>query len=411
MIGRKTLYRLFVLLGCAALAYLSTVVTLSNVTATSAPTVALRLWPGNAIAHAQLAENMLRENGGPAFGEVRANAVAALSRNPTLASSARDIGLLAVLRGDMAGADRRFAYADRMSRRDIPTQLWLIERRVQANDVPGALAHYGIALQVSPESQQQLFPVLASALSDRNLVQPIAGLVAQGESWRSPFLYFVNANATSLPNAAMLYLYLARSNARPDPVHIVGLMNRLVQADQLDAAGRLYMLIDPQWRRADLAAQLDGGFDHASDSPPLGWSLESGVAWRDARPAAAGNKALFLTVPDTATALGARRMVFLPPGAYRVTATVGRAEGTGNGTVRVALACTQPNAVASEADTAIPATTARLDGTLRVAGCDMQYLSISVERSGDPNPASTWLDDLRLVPAGHAQEARPADRQ
>jgi hypothetical protein len=400
---RKGAYRIIVIAGALAVAYLATAITLSNVVATRAPRLALALWPSHAVAHARMADVLIGSNGArPPVREVRKHAAAALSRNPTLASPARDLGLLALLRRDMAEADRRLSYAEAMSRRDIPTQLWLIERRVAANDVPGALLHYGVALQVAPGTSAQLFPVLAAALGQDDLVRPIGDLVLRGESWRSPFFYYVNANATNLSNLAALYLYLNRRHSPPERVHVAGLIGRLLQAGELDAAARVYAIVDPAWRRGDVAAQLDGGFDRNDDLPPFGWALEPSLAWRSARAAGNADQALYLSIPGSAgwasTATpGARRLLLLPAGAYRLTALLGREQGAGQAILHVELACAQGSSPASAVAAVVPARPGPLEATLRTGGCGQQNLSISVERQGEGSGA-VWIDRLRLTP-------------
>src|SRR5207253_5880264 len=118
------------------------------------------------------------------------DAARALQRNPTLPVAARILAMHAAVRGDQRQTAQLFEYSERMSRRDIPTQFWLLERRVSANDVGGALSHFGIALQVAPSTQDVLFPVLSGALAQPNLREPIAGLVHRGDAWRSDFLYY-----------------------------------------------------------------------------------------------------------------------------------------------------------------------------------------------------------------------------
>ena len=312
--------------------------------------------------------------------QVRTEALAALSRSPVLASAARGLGVVAAARHDDAGALRRLRYAETMSRRDVLSQLWLIENRVQANDVRGALAHYDIVLRVAPETQQLLFPVLASALDRPDLVAPIAQLVHDGDSWRSTFLYFVNEHVQNLHNATTLFTLLARAGTAPEQVHYAGLLGRLVRENRLDDAVRLYALIDPAWRRDDASAQLDGGFDRSRNIAPLGWTLADGVASRDPRPDAARNPALQLVVPDSGAALAARRVLLLAPGSYRLT---GSLAGAGANSV------TAP----------IPAQRALLAGSFTVQGCAQQWFSISIERTGEPGAGTAWLDDLRLEPA------------
>jgi len=409
----KGAYRIIVIAGAVAVAYVAAVVTLANVIATRAPGLALQLWPSHAVAHARTADVLIGSNGAnPPAGQVRRHAVAALRRSPTLASPARDLGLLALLRRDMARADAHLGYAETMSRRDVPTQLWLIERRVAANDAPGALLHYGVALQVSPETSAQLFPVLASALGQDNLVRPIGDLVRRGPSWNSQFLYYVNANATDLPNLAALYLYLNHRRTPLDRVHIWGAISRLLQAGELDAAASVYSIADPAWRRGDLAAQLDGGFDRDGDMPPFGWELETGLAWRAARPGTAGDRALHLAIPasspGTASPPAARRLLLLRQGAYRLTGRFGRAEGSGQGLLHVALACS--GGAPSTLSAPIPDQAGALDGLLLASGCDQQYLSISLERRGEGSGAA-WIDGLRLTPASGGASQTAARRR
>jgi len=302
-------------------------------------------------------------------------------------------------------------YADAMSRRDIPTQMWLIERNVAANNVPGALAHYGVALRVAPETSQQLFPILAAALNDPDLVLPITRLVRDGDSWRSQFLYFVNVNATNLPHLARLYLTLGRMGAPPAPVQTVALLSRMIQAGDLDSASSLYVQLDPRWRRDDIAAQLNGGFDHEGDSPPLGWEIADGAASRGDRPGAGGNPALIVNVPDADSNLSARRLMLLPAGAYRFTANIGRVDGAGQGRLRIALACREGGGPPSIIMAPIPPASGRIEGILQATGCRSQWLSIGAERIGDPNPVSAWLDDLSLASGGSGGDRRAAGRQ
>lgn len=402
----KTVYRALVVAGCLLALYFSTVISLANVTANKEPDWAISLWPANAAAHAKRADQVFVQDPTHApLDQVRADALAALRRSPVLPGASRLLGVYAAAHHDEAGAQRLLHYAELMSRRDVLSQLWLIENRVQANDVRGALGHYDIVLRVAPETQQLLFPVLAGALDQADLVAPIARLVHDSDSWRSTFLYFVNERVHNLHNATTLFELLARSGTPPEQVHYAGLLARLVRENQLDDAGALYSLIDRRWRRDNANSQLDGGFDRANDVGPLGWTLNGDLAFRGARPDAAGNTALQLTIPESGAALGARRVLLLRPGAYRLTGNIGRADGTGQGVVRISLACPGAAAGTGEVAVPVPAQRAALGGTITVAACAQQWFSISIEHSGEPAAGTAWIDDLRLEPAAASPAA------
>jgi hypothetical protein len=402
----KALVRVSVVLGALLLAWLSIAVTLANTVATNAPSLALRMWPDHAVAHARMADTLVAAISPTASGAQReqvaraaAEAAEALQRNPTLPGPARILAMQAAMRGDQRQADRLIEYSALMSRRDIPTQFWLIEQRVTANDVGGALAHFGIALQVAPSTRDALFPVLSSALSHPNLVGPIADLAHRGDSWRADFLYYVSQNADPA-SAGSLFLTLARLGTPPAPPHLQGLIERLVNAGNFSGAARLYALIDRGWRLGDAAAQLDGAFTREGDMPPFGWELNQNVAWRGSRPDGPGNNALLVNLPETGEDWAARKLLLLPPGEYRLAGAYGVFEGDRGG-LRVELSCSRGGSVVATVTSAPNAPVGRLDGALNIpATCTQQWLTIQAIGNDGTAPGKLWLDDLRVARAG-----------
>ena len=393
--------RLAVLLAALALAYLSVVVTLANAAAAQLPPFALRLWPAHASAHARLADQMLAADpANPPIAEMSAHALSALRRNPTIAAAARVLALRAAMQRDDSRAGTLFDYAAAMSKRDIPTQLWLLERRVTQDDVDGALAHFGIALRVSPATREMLFPVLSSALAEAHLVRPIARLVRDGGDWSSPFLYYAAENSRDPRTAASLYLTLAQLGSPPSPEHLSLLMGRLVQAGRFDPAARLYQLADPQWRVEDVNAQLDGAFSRSRDAPPFGWALNPNVAWLGAAPDTE-NRALLIGGAVAAGEWAARRLLLLPPGSYRIHGRYGVTEGAPAGNIAIGLTCVDVGE--TERSVAIPLRSGvgSFQQPIDVpAGCRGQWLSVGLRAEGDAPPGGIWIDDLRLTRAG-----------
>lgn len=396
--------RIGVVVGALLLAWLSIAVSFANFAAANAPSLALRLWPSHAVAHARLADTLLA-GGGPTaldvqreqLGRAAAEARAALRRNPTLPGPARILAMQAAVGGDSRQSDRLLDYSSRMSRRDIPTQFWLIEKRVAANDIAGALSHFGIALEVAPSTREVLFPVLSSALSYPHLRRPIAELAHRGDSWRAEFLYYAAAHADPA-SAGTLFLTLARLGTPPAAPHLQGLIERLVNAGNFAGAARIYEIVDRNWRLGDAAAQLDGAFSRAGDLPPFGWELNQNAAWRGARPDNAANDALQVNLSTSGEDWAARKLLLLPPGRYRLTGAYGLMDG-GSGRVRIELACSRGGTVVAALTSRLDRPVGALGGTFDIpSGCRQQWVTIQAAGEGD-TPGRLWLDDLRLARA------------
>jgi hypothetical protein len=401
---RKALIRAGIVLGALVLAWLSVAVTLSNALAAAAPSLALQIWPGHAAAHARAADTLIGAGLPSAASEQRARidqaareAAAALRRDPSLAGPARILALQAALQGNARRSERLIEYSERMSRRDIPTQFWLIENRVAANDVRGALRHFGIALQVAPSTREVLFPVLSSALTHADLVGPIADLVHRGDSWRSDFLYHVSQNADPA-SAGSLFLTLARLGTPPAPPHLQGLIERLVRGGNFTGAARIYALVDRRWRLNDPPAQLDGDFAREGDLPPFGWELNQNVAWRGERPDRPGNPSLLINMPGTGEDWAAHKLLLLPTGVYRLSASYGVFEGQG-GALRVEISCSRGGTVAAVVSAPANGPVGTLSGVLAIpAGCTQQWLTIQAVAATDATaPGKLWLDNLGLA--------------
>jgi hypothetical protein len=398
MLGRR-LFQAAVIMAGLALAYLSVAVILANAAAVRAPQFALSLWPDHAAANANAAERIIQENPRrPRLEEASRYAVAALRRDPTVAGAARNLALRAALQSDAGRAVRLMEYGATMSRRDIPTQLWLLEQRVARNDVEGALHYYAVVLQISPPMREPLYRVLTGALRERDLVRPIARLAKQGESWRSGFVTYVVGNAADPADAVSLFAAL-NELGEPVPPSLVGiLVPRLLAQGKTDAAARLHSLIDRNWRRTDIGSQLDGDFRAPVNVPPFGWTLDPAAASLGVRPgAAAGDQALLVSLSESGTKTVARRLLLLPPGPLQIAGSYGLLEPGTNAILHIDLTCADGR---SGGTVAVPIRSdGRFSRPLAMPDCDLQWLALRVERQGAAANVGIWIDGLRLTRA------------
>lgn len=242
------------------------------------PDQAYTLASNNAQIAALVAEK-LSGSQGTITDRMRADrlALGALRNDASVVSAAATLGLNAQIRGDTHQAQQWLGYAERLSRRDIRTQLWMIEAAVGRNDIPGALRHYDIALRTSRTAADLLFPVLRSASANLAIRSALTRTLAAKPNWSEPFISQAASLGEDPKAVTALFEELARAGVDV-PVRARALViTRLIEAGQVDPAWDYYATIRPnvtktRSRDSRFAAQL-------ADPTPFDWqpSGEDGI--------------------------------------------------------------------------------------------------------------------------------------
>lgn len=162
---------------------------------------------------------------------------AALRQDPTAVAAASTLAINVQILGDARGADRLANYAERLSRRDLATQVLLIENAVSRNDVPGALRHYDIALRATSKSSGILFPVLAGAIADPEIRPALTRTLANRPPWSALFLEYASANSPDPRATSLVFTDLVRRG------YPISEMSRTLLIDTLASRG----LFDDAW--------------------------------------------------------------------------------------------------------------------------------------------------------------------
>lgn len=106
---------------------------------------------------------------------------------PINAPALRLLGASNLAAADVELVREQMNLSDRMARRDIGSQLWLIEDAVFRNDIDGALRHYDTALRISKSTRALLYPVLADAIQDPLIRQRFVPYVQDRPPWLQSF--------------------------------------------------------------------------------------------------------------------------------------------------------------------------------------------------------------------------------
>jgi hypothetical protein len=375
------------------------------------PAAVLAFVPFDAGSKVALAGQLLA-NPDDRLGASRARelVVDALQRDPSQVGAWRTLSLLAAIRSDPKAA-RLFHLTERMSRRDLPTQLWLIEERVSANDVRGALAHYDIALRSSPQALDILLPVMVGAISSDSIVGPLGDLLATNPPWRRALYIHMASDASAADHEALLLERLAAAGPLTDRDILGNLVTRMTTDGKVTAAWRVYRLIRPVAPEERLVRNPD--FSRAGGFPPFDWHLSNNddlSADAVTLPEAGRGPVLRLQASSGNGGIAAQQLLLLPAGSYRLVMQAGLVSDSPPALLSMQLTCVnQANAAIGSAELT-PSATARVSAPLvfhvPVSDCPAQWLSIGVRPAASGGDGAAWIDAVSLQPITNSSTTR-----
>jgi hypothetical protein len=290
--------------------------------ARSDPSSAARLLPSD--ARLALSAARAEVDGGAAPGDpvVRVLVDRALARDVTLPALVELRGLRAETAGDKGRAAALFSLSDQISRRSLGTRIWLIQRSVEAGDVGGALKDFDIALRTSSAAPPMLFPVLASAVSDPQLVGPIARLLDRPSDWRAMFLHHAVVERHAPPGVSSLVLQVRDRAALTRAGIDQTLIGELVGQAAFAEARRVHDAFHP----ALAAFVADPIFALPEQAYPFGWRLIESGELGATRGVVGGRPALTYQALSGAGGVVATQLLTLPAGGYRLTVRTAAAD-------------------------------------------------------------------------------------
>lgn len=316
-----------------------------------------------------------------------------LRESPLNARALRIYAYVANQRGESAVERRAMELAARVSRRDVLSQLWLIESDVGRNDLQGALVHYDIALRTAPEVRSLLFEQLSSALSDPGVNKAVATLIRTRPLWLPDF---VNAAINTKDNPRHLEHAIAAGGGLPNTPAFAPLrpllLQKLVATGEFGAARRFYLAM-PGAKPATLAQP---GFNRDTiegDYAPFTWGIgedplitvglepygeENGAAARVAASFGGHGRAL-------------RRLLFLTPGTYKFSERREVAQASPDAAFRWSLSC-------GTATTPLQTWDASTVLLKVPAGCGAQLIELTVSAGSDQGGAEAVISDLSIRP-------------
>lgn len=382
----------------AALGYLAVTRSLAQTMMPSAPELAHQLAPEDARITAVLAATLVNSEATPKDRQRAENlARGALLRDPLAVLAASTLGINAQLRGNVDQARRLFAYAQRVSRRDVQTQLWAIEDSVNRGDVMAALHHYDIALRTKPELSSILYPVLAPAIQDPTIRAAMLSVLPGATPWRDDFIAYAAKNSPDPRSTANLFQDLRRIGVTIDSTAQADLINTLIAKDDGQGAWAYYASIR---RGVDRRRSRDPRFVAGLKNPSLfDWTQNTDADLATSIQRGDHGGVVDFTVPAGRAGPLLQQVQWLPPGQYRL-------EGHSSGIAQPAqaqpywsLACHNGpelgRVVVENSDFA----TGTFTGHFTVpAHCSLQALTLMTRASDAAGGVTGQIDRVQLIP-------------
>lgn len=319
-----------------------------------------------------------------------------LQRDPTNVVALRTMGLASQAAGRTKDGARQLVLAEKLTRRDLPSQFYAIEDAVARNDLVGALRHYDIAMRVNRESWPILMPVLVAATSNAEVIPPLAAQLAKRPQWADVFLAELLLKGTSAPNALLLTNRLSTLGQPVSKDILSGVYSNLVTQKSWPLLAERALALRRRYGERT-ALVTDGDFNHLGALRPIDWTISSdGNAAVQSGPGKSSGPVLaFSLTPGLETEL-ARQVLVLSPGSYVISARTGTLDGAQAALAYFRMDCAdgggqrlldRQNAVRSSQT---------ISATFNVPqGCGGQWLQIRA-KSPDVESSSGWIDDIRI---------------
>lgn len=317
----------------------------------------------------------------------------ALRHDPTVVAAVATLGLNAQLRGDIAAARRLFAYAGKLSRRDLRTQLWAIEDAVGRSDIPGALYQYDVALRTQKVGGSLLFPILASALTDREIRTAVIKTMARGAPWGNDFTIYAAAASTSPKSVAQLLVGMKRAGLTVPEAAQARVVDALLAANDINGAWAYYASLRPGATRG---ASRDPRFTTQQEIPTqFDWVVvDNPDATSSVQGSPAGGRFDFTASTSTNGPM-LKQVQLLPVGDYVLEGTMTGIEGAEATLPYWSLTCRD----GKELGRAIIPANGRFAATMRVGSdCPLQVLTLVARASDQSSSIAGQVTHARLRP-------------
>ncbi len=398
--GRSPIKLLAAGLVSIAALWISLGVTTNFTLAGQAPDAAKTLWPAGvnpAVAKGLEVSVRPRGNAGQLSAAIQ-DVRRAAAREPSNSIALSTLATLEAYRSNDSLSSRLFHLSEKVSRRNVTTQLWMIEDAVARNDVSSALSHYDIAMRVSIKIRPKLLSLLIQAAEAPDVSAELSGVLKGRPIWWNDYMTALLGSSKDAALIANSLDLLAPTMSPADREYFgENALRRLVALGRGRRAVVLANRLDGKSARyRNLVA---GDFSTDGGILPFRWWLRDDDrvrAYRETVPG--GGTGLWLTTNSDASGAIAQQMIGLAPGHYVISGRSGGVAADAMARPSILLTCGKEQALVRSPLLPSPEETGRafrIPFTVPDSGCDVQWVNIMSALSA----VNAWVDDLSITRA------------
>jgi hypothetical protein len=386
-----------------AVFFLTLQVSVAGVFRATRPDLALRLTPFDARASAELADRLASSGSAGVQGPAMALALDAIRRDPLQPEALRVIGQSAGTREAEPGlnATSLMFQAERLSRRDHLTQVWLIRYYLDRGDIGSVMRHFDIALRSSVRARPTMFALLMETANVPAFRQELEQTLEARSVWAHEFAQYVVANGSDFDWAVRIGWKFFDPANESDRPYFQTLLSRLTDAGRHELAWSVHQRLVPR-QAGQGSSGFTNGFELASGLAPFDWTFtQEPDLWAAPENDEQGRTVFRVAAYNGRSGEVARRLVRLLPGAYRAQVRMGDLPVGLQERPEVVVSCATKAAdaplVRLRSD-ALNADAAPVEARFVVpAGCSFQWIAVRISGLASSPDTDPWLGDLQIT--------------
>jgi hypothetical protein len=387
-----------IVLAGALTLWIATGVTLNFTLAGRAPDLVRSWWPAGVTPKVAIGRSLLTdERLSPATqSATRAMLRDAVLREPVNTYALGALAAITDYMNDKKAARTLFRLSESVSRRNIVTELWLIEDAVERESVGEAIAHYDRAMRVSIDTRATLLPVMLSAASDPAVLKEIMPVLAQRPLWWKDYMQRLAASGENTTVMAASIRAVRPDLGDPEEAILTeNILRRMIALK--DERRAIRVANDLEGTPGDTRSLRGGNFDVPDGVLPFAWWLrdEGNVrTYRDTVPN--GSQGLWIVTSDDTTGGVAQQLIGLSPGRYTLSGAAGDVPSDPMARPAIEVSCGNGMKLTRFV---LPASGEqgrgfRFSFTVPPAGCATQWIGITSASAAD---TSVWIDNLAIA--------------
>lgn len=318
----------------------------------------------------------------------------ALRETPLNPIALNNLGLALEKQGRKAKARVVMEQAVSMSRRDTTGMLWLFEEQARQGDNRAALRSLDLVLRTSPKVQDKLFPVITQALATDQFRDAFVVYLRRNPNWLTHYLFVSLDQPHGEENVARAIVQARGLPPGEDFQQIEErLLERLVLHKQFNLARSLFAVV-PGHDPSLLTSVAFGGDEQSKRFGGLAWQFAASPVSSGTFVRRSGKTAMSVIVSGDSEAEIASKMLFLPEGAYRLSATWENSSSLPRPQIFLELACADGDAVLGRLELRSPKSTSVATVP---SSCRAQMLHVRARADNAVGDSGATITQLNLV--------------